>query len=184
MRLVILHILLIDSKFLAPFFGGQIEANFSRAPTESSYRSPFLEFRNSAEAFEKTIRFAVKFYIWDMIFRIFGLATTICEAPKWRGIAAAATEMECGKPNFLATGEEFRKSIQYKLWTLDRRMFTQIFKFVSPSATNFGLQLATKWTKNAVANNAVGLPKVRVLYQNALRGMKKSEYVSGVGVQK
>ena len=63
-------------------------------------------------------------------------------------------------------------------------MFTQIFKFVTLSATNFELQLATKWKKNAVANNAVGLPKVRVLYQNALRGMKKSEYVSEVGVQK
>ena len=92
MRLVIRHILLIDSKFLAPLFGGQIEANFPRAPAESSYRNPFLEFRNSSEAFEKTIRFAVKLCIWDMIFRILGLATAMCEAPKWRGIAAAATE--------------------------------------------------------------------------------------------
>ena len=92
MRLVILHILLFDSKFLAPLFGGQIEANFPRAPTESSYQNPFLEFGNSSEAFEKTIRFAVKFCIWDMIFRILGLATAICAAPKWRRIAAAATE--------------------------------------------------------------------------------------------
>ena len=99
-------------------------------------------------------------------------------------ISRGLIEMEWGKPNFLAIGEEFRKSIQYKLWTLDRRMFTQIFKFVTLNATNFGLHLATKWTTNAVANNAVGLPKVRVLYENALRGMKKSEYVSEVGVQK
>ena len=115
MRLAILHILLVDPKFLAPIFCGQIEANFPRTPTESRYRKPFLEFGNSAEAFENTIGFAVKFCIWDMIFRILDLATTICEAPKWRGIAAAATEMECGKLKFLATGEEFRKSIQYIL---------------------------------------------------------------------
>ena len=63
MRLVILHILLIDSKFIALFFGGQIEANFPRAQTENSYRNPFLEFGNSSEAFENTIRFAVKFCI-------------------------------------------------------------------------------------------------------------------------
>ena len=115
MRLAILHILLIDPKLLAPIFCGQIEANFPRAPTESIYQNPFLEFGNNSEAFETTIGFAVKFCIWDMISRILGLATTICEAPKWRGIAAAIYEMECGKPNFLATGEEFRNSIQYKL---------------------------------------------------------------------
>ena len=63
-------------------------------------------------------------------------------------------------------------------------MFTQIFKFVTLSATNFELQLETKWTKNAVANITVGLPKVRVLYQKALRGIQKSEYVSEEGVQK
>ena len=31
--------------------------------------------------------------------------------------------------------------------------------------------------KKAVAKNAVGLPKVRVLFQNALRGMEKSEFL-------
>ena len=56
-------------------------------------------------------------------------------------------------------------------------MFTQIFKFVTLTATNFGLQLATKRTKKAVAKNAVGLPKVRVLFQNALRGMEKGEFL-------
>ena len=49
MRLMILHILLIDPKFLAPIFCGQIEANFPRAPTESSYRNPFIDFGNSSK---------------------------------------------------------------------------------------------------------------------------------------